>query len=217
MTEMITIEAPGGRRLTPDQFTFMQALGEVLQISRAIEWIGGSPERGAYMAAKAYELGFPATSAPEVFHNINGKLSLAAQAAWALVLQSGLLASIEADETDDACKITLTRKDNGVKLSARFSLADAAQAELVKKGGNWEKYPRNMLYWRALGFAIDRVFPDVTMGLKLDTTLGDDVLAPSWRPGAERLETPAGPAIIVSSPDKSGVIVIDPDSGEVLS
>lgn len=171
-TDMIVVEAPSGRDLTADQFLLMQALGEVFQAARMMSWIGGSKERGIYAAAKAYELGFPATSAPEVFHDIQGKLSMASQAAWAKVLRSGLLAGIEVDEGADYCHIKLTRKDNGITQGYRFTLDIARNAGLVKDGGNYEKWLPNMLYWRSMGFAIDRAFPDVTMGLKDSVQFG---------------------------------------------
>jgi hypothetical protein len=189
--DLIPIEAPMGRDLTPGQFELMKALGAVLHLARYVPWISNG-ERGAYAAAKAYELGFPATSAPDVFHDINGKLGMAAQAAWAKVLRSGLLAKIEVDEGDDYCAIYLTRKDNGIRQGYRFSLDAARRAGLVKPDGNYEKWLPNMLYWRAMGFAIDRTFPDVTMGLKDSVQFG--------------AEPPAGRVDIVSGDYVEGVI-----------
>ena len=40
-----------------------------------------------------------------------------------------------------------------------------------------------MLYWRAMGFAIDRTFPDVTLGLKDSIQFGAPI--PNWRVDTE--------------------------------
>lgn len=164
-TDLITTESPSSRDVSPAQYDLIRIVAAALHGSRYYQTIS-SPERAAYLMARAYELGFPATAAPDVIDDIQGRLTLKPQAAWALVLRSGLLASINVDEGDDFCDVKLTRKDNGVTLGYRFTMDAAKRAGLVKDGGAYEKWTRNMLYWRALGFAIDRAFPDVTMGLK---------------------------------------------------
>ena len=65
------------------------------------------------------------------------------------------------------------------------ALDDAEAAGLSKKD-NWVGYARNMCYWRALGFAEDVVFPDVTLGMVRADDLGalvddaGDVVDAQW-------------------------------------
>ena len=65
-------------------------------------------------------------------------------------------------------------------------MADAERAGVIKPGSGWEKYPANMLRWRAIGFCADVVFGDVIGGLKradelgADLTPDGDVIEGSW-------------------------------------
>jgi hypothetical protein len=58
------------------------------------------------------------------------------------------------------------KRSNGFAYSVEFTIDDAKQAGLVKPDSAWEKYPANMLRWRAVGFCADVVFPDILGGLK---------------------------------------------------
>jgi hypothetical protein len=180
-TDMVlTTESPRARDLAPEQYALIQLVAGALHQSRYYQGIS-SESRAAYLMARAYELGFPATAAPDVIDDIQGRLTLKPQAAWALVLRSGLLASAEVTEGDDFCEVKLTRKDNGVTMGYRFTMEAAKKADLVKAGGAYEKWTKNMLYWRAMGFALDRAFPDVTMGLKDSAQFTAPSAAPAYR------------------------------------
>lgn len=164
-TDMIRIETPHSRDMSAEQYALIQIVATTLHGSRYYQGIS-SEHRAAYLMARAYELGFPATAAPDVIDDIQGRLTLKPQAAWALVLRSGLLEGMQVDETDDYCEVKLQRADNHIWFSYKFTMDAAKKADLVKQGGAYEKWGKNMLYWRALGFCIDRAFPDVTVGLK---------------------------------------------------
>jgi len=164
-TDLMTIEHAGPRDVSAEQLALIKIVGGVLHASRYYPSIA-SPDQAIFLMARVYELGFPATSAPDVIDNIQGRLALKPQAAWALVLKSGLLADMEVSEGADFCEIKLKRVGLSFWQGYRFTMDAARAAGLVKDGGAYEKWARNMLYWRALGFALDRAFPDVTLGLK---------------------------------------------------
>lgn len=48
-----------------------------------------------------------------------------------------------------------------------FTVADAKRANLWKKPGPWQEYPKRQMQWRALGFLARDVFPDVLGGFAL--------------------------------------------------
>lgn len=48
---------------------------------------------------------------------------------------------------------------------AQFSMKDAKTADLAKKPGPWQQYPRRMLQMRARGFALRDAFADVLKGI----------------------------------------------------
>jgi len=104
--------------------------------------------------------------------------SLRIEAAIALVESSGFCEYIEQefignpfdDEFTAICKVK--RKGRKEHIST-FSVKDAKIAKLWgKKTANgkdtvWITYPKRMLMYRALGFAIRDIFPDVLRGAKL--------------------------------------------------
>ena len=131
--------------------------------------------------AKGFELGLTLTASFEFITVIQGKPTLSPRGALALVQQSGLLESMKIEETKDAnnggpyaCTVYMKRK-GGFEYTASFSMEDAKRAGLVKSGGAWEAYPSNMLRWRAVGYAIDMVFPDVVGGMKRADEFGATV------------------------------------------
>ena len=169
--------APGNRELTP---TVWQMLKEIAPDMFASRIFGvSSKEQAVAIMLKGYELGLGVTSSFEFIQVIEGKPSLSPRGALALIQSQGIL---------DAFKVTdLYDKTSGAYLGAecymkrgntefttRFTLEDAKKAQLTegsptgsgKRGyGNWEKYPKNMCTWRAIGFAADVVCPDITGGL----------------------------------------------------
>lgn len=186
-TDLILTDSPKARDVTATQYELIRLVAGALYQSRYFSTIS-SEHRAAYLMARAYELGFPATAAPDVIDDIQGRLTLKPQAALALVLRSGLLEDMRVKETDDSCCVEFKRKGLPGWQGYTFSMTDAKRAELVKQGGAWEKWTKNMLYWRAVGFAIDRAFPDVTLGLKDSVQFGAEPPAVRVLDGGEVVE-----------------------------
>lgn len=165
----MTTTALAKRELTPSIWEVVQAIAPTMKDSRLF---GVSTEaQAAAIMLRGYELGFSFTTSFEFITVIQGKPTLSPRGALALVQQSGLLESMKIEETKDAkgapaaCTVYMKRR-GGFEYTASFSMEDAKRAGLVKSGGAWEAYPSNMLRWRAVGYAIDMVFPDVVGGMK---------------------------------------------------
>ena len=130
-------------------------------------------EAAAMIMLKGYELGFPMTAAAEFIQIIEGTVGLTPRGALAImkahpeIIRSVELEDLEKDGQYYGCRCTITRIENGrdVPHSQQFTLDDAAAAGLIKEKSGWEKYPRNMCRWRALGFAADVACPDLLSGL----------------------------------------------------
>jgi len=137
-------------------------------------------QQAAVVMLKGHELGLGLASSFEYIHVIDSKPSLAPKGALALIQRSGELAGLKIDEQVDgkgnptSCAVWMKRT-NGFEYTATFTMADAQRAGLVKKDGGWDKYPANMLRWRAIGYCADIVFPDVTGGMYRPEELGADV------------------------------------------
>lgn len=186
-TDLILTESPKARDVTAAQYELIRLVAGALYQSRYYSTLS-SEHRAAYLMARAYELGFPATVAPDVIDDINGRLTLKPQAALALVYRSGLLEDMKVTEGDDFCEVQFKRKGLPGLQGYRFTMSDAKRAELIKKDGAWERWTKNMLYWRAVGFAIDRAFPDVTVGLKDSVQFGGPVPQQRVLDGGEVVE-----------------------------
>lgn len=115
-------------------------------------------------------LGLTIPASIELIQNIQGKTSLAPRGAWALVQNSPVVAETRVTEITDnkggfvgyECYI---KRTNGFEVTERFTMEDARKAGLIKADSAWEKYPKNMCKWRAIGFACDMAASDVTCGL----------------------------------------------------
>jgi hypothetical protein len=68
------------------------------------------------------------------------------------------------DEETNTATCTISRKGRETIVS-RFSEVDATKASLWDKQGTWRLYPKRMLKFRARGFALRDMFPDVLKGL----------------------------------------------------
>jgi hypothetical protein len=131
------------------------------------------PETAAVTMLKGYELGLSFTAAFELVQVVQGKASLSPRGALALLHNSPEIVQpiilkrlVDKNGAFEGYECTINRV-NGFGHTARFTLADAKRAGLIKAGGAWESYPENMAMYRAIGFAADVVAPDITAGMTM--------------------------------------------------
>lgn len=101
---------------------------------------------------------------------INNRPSVWGDSVKGLILATGICEDFQeyfegdGDKLVAHCKI----KRRGMSwVHQTFSVADAKQADLTKKQGPWQQYPKRMLQMRARGFACRDAFPDALRGLYL--------------------------------------------------
>jgi hypothetical protein len=167
------------REITPELFHLITSMAPTIHASRL--YLVSSPEQAAVIMLTGASYGFDPVASFRNIHLIDGKPSLAPAGALGLVQDSGLLESMDVKEANDAqgrpyaCTVTMKRRDIAQPFSASFTMDDARAALLTqgspagqgKRGyGNWEKYPANMLRWRAIGFCCDVLFADVLSNMK---------------------------------------------------
>ena len=175
--------------LTPQIWNMIQAMAPAMHASR---FFGVSnPEQAMAIMIKGHELGLGLATSFEFIKSIQGKPALVPMGALALIQGSPLCTGLKIEDIKDdkgnpqACRVWMKRT-NGFEYTVEFSMEDATRAGLVKPDSGWDKYPANMLRWRAIGFCADVVFPDVIGGLKRADELGADltpdgqVLEGSW-------------------------------------
>lgn len=140
------------------------------------------------IACYGKELGFSTITSFNFIVNIQGKLSLSVKAMKALLLRGGVswktiydgaylykdgsIEEFKVDKgesnkvTDMITRIEFRRTVNGKEMVefGSFTYREAETATLVKPGGNWTKYPRQMLYARAFSNGADKIATDLLLG-----------------------------------------------------
>lgn len=131
---------------------------------------GGFQNREALFAAimLGRTLGVPAATIVRSVHVIEGKLSLSAQFIVGLVMKSGKADFFKCVERSDRKAVWKTHRNGDPDpqpVMVTWSYEDADRAGLTRKGGNWAKYPAQMLSHRASSDLARMVYPDVVGGL----------------------------------------------------
>lgn len=153
---------------------------EVSPDAAETRWFGVTEIQARLVMLKGHELGMGLTAAFEFIHVIDGKPSISPKGTLALIHRSGELRKLMIDDVVDdegnpvRCNVHMERI-NGFQYGVTYSMDDARRANLVKPGSAWEKYPANMLRWRAVGYCADVVFPDVIGGMLRPEELGAEV------------------------------------------
>jgi len=163
----LAITTAATRELTP---AIWRMIGEMAPVMYKAHLFGvTSDAQAAAIMLKGFELGLSMTAAFEFIQVIQGKPALSPRGAMALLLSNPLVKGITIERIDNKgvfigyeCRM---ERVNGFMFVGRFTMEDAMRAGLVKPDSGWAKYPENMCLWRAVGFAADVVFPDVTAGM----------------------------------------------------
>lgn len=107
------------------------------------------------------ELGFGPMASMTGIYIVKNRVTLSANLMAAAVKRSGKYNYRVTDLTDTTCAIDFYEGGERVGYST-FTMADAKRADL--KGDNWTKYPRNMLFARALSNGVKFYCPDIFGG-----------------------------------------------------
>lgn len=108
------------------------------------------------------ELGFGPVASMTGVYIVKGKVALSANLMSAAVKRSGRYNYRVRTLTDTECLIEFTENGQAIGVS-HFTMQDAAKAGL-SSSENWKRYPRNMLFARALSNGVKWYCPDVTGG-----------------------------------------------------
>lgn len=95
---------------------------------------------------------------------IDGKVEMSSHMKVSKIRQGGHSLSISYTNDDSTCIIKGKRKDTGDDATVSYSLVDAKKAGLAHKQ-NWMKYPKEMLYARAVSRMCNILFSDVIGGV----------------------------------------------------
>ncbi len=106
-------------------------------------------EEAAIKMMYGQELGLGPMFSLRHVYVVQGTPALSAGLVGALIQKSGYYWKVS-EHTDEVCEIEFYTADNELIGVSKFTMEDAKTAGLVRSGSGWSKYPRNMLYARAL-------------------------------------------------------------------
>jgi hypothetical protein len=122
-----------------------------------------SIEEAASRILYGRELGMSAFMSIMSIDVIKGRPGLKAVSIASLIQKSPRFNFRKEKWTDTECVIRFFENGEDVGESS-FTIADAKRAGLVTKDSNWEKYPKSMLFWRALTQGARAYCPSVFHG-----------------------------------------------------
>jgi hypothetical protein len=118
------------------------------------------------------ELGLPPITALRTIHVVDGKLVVSGQAMLSLMLRAGVRVQMpNPGEVRDSATVVVTRP-GGEPQAFTYTRAMAEAAGLTGKL-NWQRYPSEMLCWRALSTAARFACPDIVGGLYTPDEIAD--------------------------------------------
>lgn len=151
--------------LEPRNFDQAKTLAKIAFNSKQLGAYG-TPEAILLTLLAGRELGYGAMASLRSFHIVENKPCLSADAMRSLVLKSGLAEYFRCTETTaESATFETKRKGDPTPMALSFSMAEAHQAGIVRRGSGWEKYPSDMLRARASAKLCRLVYPDVISGL----------------------------------------------------
>lgn len=155
------------------------------------------------------EIGLQPLQALQNIACINGRPAIWGDAMLALVRQSGLLASIHEEQSDDLATCVIQRKGEQER-TVTFSKEDAKKAGLSGKQGPWTNYPKRMMQMRARAYALRDIFPDVLKGMAVAEEEQDKEI--DVTPSAKPAEHKGSSALKDRLKTKKAVVEHAPDS-----
>ena len=122
----------------------------VAEIAKRSNYFGiKSSEEAAIKLMYGIEMGLPALQALMGVNVIQGRPTMSSNLVASLIKRSGRYNYTIRSWTDRECVIQF--RDNGEQIGeSSFTIEDAKRAGLLRNAGNWEKYPKAMLFARAI-------------------------------------------------------------------
>jgi hypothetical protein len=157
-------------------------LNQIQKLSAVLTQSGFLPssiktwQQAAAIMIKGRELGVPPMQAFAQISVINGKPALGAELMLSRIYARYPQAHIQIIKREaDGCHIRARRSDKLSYADFKFELEDAKRAGLLGKD-SWQKYPKSMYYWRAVGDMARSLWPECLAGCShTPEELGADV------------------------------------------
>lgn len=167
--------------MNPKRWQVMQVMAQTFLQSGALPaTIKNAPQLIMVMQA-GYEAGLQPLEAMSAFYFVNGKLSMFGDTAISQVLKAGH--KIVWGKCDDlSATVTITRGDDpNVTMSTTYTMEQAKRRGLAAKEV-WQKFPENMLKFKAFHATAKFVCPDALHGLPIKEDIEGEVVDEEGKP-----------------------------------
>ena len=151
-------------------------LAEDFHRSKRWEGIIQNQEQAVVQILAGHELGFGPIASMTKINVIRGKVATSAELMGAMIKRSGIYDYRVKRMDNDGCEISFTKDGEEIGVS-KFTMEDAKRAKLLKQDSGWEKYPRNMLFARALSNGARWYCPHLIHGAYTFEEMGEAVNA----------------------------------------
>lgn len=131
---------------------------------------------------------------------VTGKVEMSSALMNDLIRRHGHSITKDEKSNDEICILKGKRKDNGDEWTESFSIADAKLAGIYRN--QWTKYPRDMLFARALSRLARQLFPDVIKGCYVEGEIAQAKERPTKQ---EKIENEAE-VLRLEIEEKKGII-----------
>lgn len=143
-------------------------MGSIKSLSQAFKESGLFPDiqseaQAIVKIVAGQELSLPPVYSMQNFYIIKGKLSMAAEVMGLILKRTQKYNYRVKEHIDDKCAIQFSEDGKEIYLST-FTIADAKRAGLVKPDSGWMKYPKAMLFSRAMSQGSRIVAPELMAG-----------------------------------------------------
>lgn len=121
----------------------------------------------------------PRTALQGGLYYVKGKVEMSARMMNSLIRSRKHSITRDAKSDDTICILHGKRSDNGDTWTESFSLKEAEKAGLVRNGGPWQTFTRDMLFARALSRLARQLFPDIIGNCYVEGEIALDPNIPS--------------------------------------
>jgi hypothetical protein len=120
------------------------------------------------------EIGLQPIEALNSLYFVNGKIAMYGEAVPMQIRRAGHRISWGLCNAEQA-EVTITRGDTGESMTQKFTMAEA-RARGYTSNPIYQKFPENMLKWRALGMIAKFIVPDALRGIGIKEDMEAEIV-----------------------------------------
>lgn len=151
--------------MNPERWGIMQKMAETFITSGALPTTVKNAAQLIMVMQAGFEAGLQPIEALNAFYIVNGKISMYGEAVIAQVLKAGHMVDW-GECSDTTATVKITRGDNGSSISQTFTMIQAEKRGLTKNPV-YQRFPENMLRFKAFGVAARFLVPDALRGISI--------------------------------------------------